>query len=396
MRIGINLLGLLPGMIGGGETYIRGLLAGLGQVDHDNEYVIFANRDNYATFHGLPQNFRLVRCGFSARWGVWPLFVTRVLGEQIYLSHRAGRERLDVLHSPLDTMPLFAPCATVMTLHDLNFDAVPEATTAFRRRIATALVKICARRATVVVTVSEFSRAEIIREIGLSSGRVEVVYNAPGRESCVDEDQWPSLARRINLTLPYVIAFSSLNPHKNLGRLIAAFGRLKPERRWQLLVVGHLSPRGVSLRDLAVRYGVERSVIFSGYLSDTDVSLALKHARLLAFPSLYEGFGIPVIEAMNIGVPVACSNAAALPEVAGDAALLFDPGSAEEIAAAINRLLTDGGLRERLIAAGYNNVRRFSWTRTSEQTLAVYRHACQANHRHRRSSAGERLPSSSN
>jgi glycosyltransferase involved in cell wall biosynthesis len=376
MRIGINLLGLLPGMIGGVETYIRGLLNGLSRVDTDNEYVIFANRENWATFNGLPENFKLVRCDFSGRWTIPSLFLTRVLGEQLYLPRRAGQERLDVLHSPLDTTPLVAPCATVMTLHDLNFDAVPEATTALRRRIAKSLVRTCARKATAVVTVSEFSRREIIRDMGLSPKRVEVVYNAPGRDRCANEHQWSALARKFNLALPYVIAFSSLNPHKNLGRLIAAFANLQPQCKWQLLIVGHLPTRGDSLRDLAVKHGVERWVIFSGYLGDGDVTLALQHARLLAFPSLYEGFGIPVIEAMNMGVPVACSNAAALPEVAGGAALLFDPCSAEEISAALSRLLTDGSLRESLIAAGYNNARRFSWTRSAEQMVAVYQRAC--------------------
>lgn len=381
MKIGINLLGLRPAMIGGVETYIRGLLAGLCHVDHDNEYVIFANRDNYATFSGLAENFRLERCEFAAGWRPWSLFVTRVLGEQFYLTWRAAREQLDVLHSPLDTISLFAPCATAMTLHDINFDAVPEATTAFRRRLARILVKACARHATVVLTVSEFSRREIVREMGLAPERVKVTYNASGRDRSASENYWPGLARKINLRLPYIIALSSLNPHKNLGSLIAAFARLRPEGRWQLVVVGHLPTRGVCLRELALSYGVERAVTFTGYLSDGELTLALRHARMLAFPSLYEGFGIPVIEAMSLGVPVACSNAAALPEVTGGAALMFNPRDPAAIASAISRLLTDERLRERLIAAGYKNARRFSWSRTSEQTLAAYRYAYAAKNR---------------
>jgi len=127
VKIGINAVGLLPGVIGGGETYIRGLVGGLSRLRCHDQFVLFTNRENHPTFGGLGPNFRRIRFNFSARWTIPSLAMTRVVGEQFLLPWRAAREGLDVIHSPLDTVPLMARCATVMTLHDANFDALPEA-----------------------------------------------------------------------------------------------------------------------------------------------------------------------------------------------------------------------------------------------------------------------------
>ena len=141
---------------------------------------------------------------------------------------------------------------------------------------------------------------------------------------------------------------------------------------WKLLVAGH-PPRGKeSLAALARKLGIEDAVRFTGYLRESDLQAVLEHSRLLAFPSLYEGFGLPVVDAMAAGVPVACSRATAVPEVAADAAVYFDPLSIEQMTAALQRLLTDDSLRSRMITAGFANVQRFSWDRTAERTLRVY------------------------
>ncbi len=373
MRIGFSVLGLLPDTIGGVETYIRGLLNGLGRIDSENEYVVFTNRDNHESFDGLGRNFRRILYDFSGKWDVRSLAMTRLVGEQLYLPYKAARESLDILHLPLDTIPLLSRCRTVMTLHDLNFDAVPEATTAARRMLATGLVKASARRADAIVTVSNFSREEIISKLGIAPDRVSVTYNAVDHHPLTPRHDWAELAGRLGVTKPFVIAFSSLNPHKNIATLLRAFSMLKSRERWQLMVVGHLPTCGKSLVRMAAELGIADSVAFTGYLSRRDLTLALHKARALVFPSLYEGFGIPLLEAMSVGVPTACSNVAALPEVAGEAALFFNPLSPENMAATVERLLTDELARERLIAAGHDNVRRFSWEQTARRTLEVYR-----------------------
>ena len=373
MRIGFSVLGLLPDTIGGVETYIRGLLNALARIDTDNEYVLFTNRDNHDSFDGLGLNFRRILYDFSGKWDVRSLAMTRLVGEQFYLPYRASRESIDILHLPLDIIPLLSRCRTVMTLHDLNFDAVPEATTPARRMIATGLVKASARRADAIVTVSNFSRDQIVSKLGVAPERVSVTYNAVDQHPLTPRHDWAELAGRLGITRPYVIAFSSLNPHKNIATLLKAFSLMKSHKRWQLMIVGHLPTRGKPLTRMAAELGIADSVAFTGYLSRKDLTLALHKARALAFPSLYEGFGIPLLEAMSVGVPVACSKVAALPEVAAEAALFFDPLSPENMAATIERLLTDELARERLIPAGHDNVKRFSWEQTARRTLEVYR-----------------------
>jgi hypothetical protein len=177
VKIGINLLGLLPDVIGGGESYIRGLLHGLNRLDTDDEYVLFTNRDNHPTFADFGPRFRRVLYDFSAQWNVPALAMTRLVGEQFYLPWRAALDGLDVIHSPLDTVPLFARCPAVMTLHDVNFAAMPEATNPAENFIARTLVKTSARRARAILTVSEFSRREIAATLNVDSARIFAVHS---------------------------------------------------------------------------------------------------------------------------------------------------------------------------------------------------------------------------
>jgi glycosyltransferase involved in cell wall biosynthesis len=377
VRIGINLLGLLPDVIGGGETYIRGLLYGLNRLDTDDEYVLFTNRDNHPTFANISPRFRRVLYDFSAQWNVPALAMTRVVGEQFYLPWRAVLDSLDVIHSPLDTVPLFARCPSVMTLHDVNFAAMPEATSPVQNFIARTLVKISARRARAILTVSEFSRREIAATLNIDPSRIFAVHNS-GLRGAQRPVKWQQVASRVNIQEPYVLAFSSINPHKNIGNLLRAFARVQLPEQVQLVVLGKLPLGGESLLALARSLGIEKRVSFTGYLKEEEKAQVLQHARMLAFPSLYEGFGLPVIEAMSYDVPVACSNVAALPEVSGNAARQFDPRNVSEITVAIEEVLSDEALRVRLIAAGRINARRFSWERTARLTLQVYRYAAGA------------------
>jgi glycosyltransferase involved in cell wall biosynthesis len=377
VKIGINLLGLLPDVIGGGETYIRGLLYGLNRLDTDDEYILFTNRDNHPTFADMGPRFRRVLYDFSAQWNVPSLAMTRLVGEQFYVPLRAALDGLDVIHSPLDTVPLFAPCPAVMTLHDINFAAMPEATSPVQNFIARTLVKTSAQRARAILTVSEFSRREIAATLAIDSARIFAVHNG-GLRDAHRAVKRPKVASRVDIQKPYVLAFSSVNPHKNIGNLLRAFARVRLPQQVQLVVMGKLPLGGESLVALTRTLGIENKVSFTGYLKEEEKARVLQHARMLAFPSLYEGFGLPVIEAMSYDVPVACSNIAALPEVAGNAARMFDPRSVNEITAAIEEVFSDESLRARLIAAGRVNARRFSWERSARLTLQVYRYAAGA------------------
>ncbi len=375
MRIGINALALLPGVVGGGETYIRGLLFGLEQLNTGDEYLIFTNRDNHESFAGLGGSFRRVRFNASARWNIRSLLLTRVIGEQFWLPRAAGLQRVDAIHSPLDTIPLRARCATVMTLHDLNFEAFPEAANRAQRKMARALVSASARRASAIITVSRFSHGAILDGLKVAPERLFMVHNGGPIPVPASYDNWSTRAVRMGIERPYVLALSSVNPHKNIDTLIRAFRGVRSADDCQLVIVGHMPKTGPSLLELSHSLGLGRKVIFTGYLDNDSLKQAMRHARLLAFPSRYEGFGLPVIEAMADGIPVVCSNAAALPEIAADSALFVDPLSPGQLTSAIERMLADEALRRRLSAAGRRNAGRFSWERTAMLTSGVYRYA---------------------
>lgn len=368
MRIGINLLWMLPGVVGGTETYVRGLISALAQSDHESEYVLFTNRENHRLFAHVGANFRAELCDFSAmsRW-------RRLAWEQVVLPRRAARLRLDLIHAPAYTSPVLTRCPRVVTIHDCNAWAVPESVHGTRRLVLKLLMRASSRTASAIIAVSEFSARHIVWHLKANPRKVAVIYEASRRRALASPGDWGAFARRWNLFGEYLLAFSSAAPHKNMVGLIRAFGRMRERSGLRLVLVGHPPETTESPMKVAQAEGVGGDVIMTGYLDDGELQLVLEHSHALVFPSLYEGFGIPVLEAMAAGIPVACSNRGALPEIAGEAALFFDPSSPEEIESALQKVVRDKNLRERLIAAGYVNARKYSWERTAAETLRAYR-----------------------
>lgn len=365
IKVGISLLWLVPGYAGL-ETYARGLLAGLAQVDFKNRYVLFTNPLNHLTFDGLPDRFSRRLCGLPVRSRVaWRI------AEQLLLPGYTASENLDIIHCPDDMMPLRSSCRTVVTIHDVNFRSFAGRVPPSVGRLCESWVRRSADRADAIITVSEFSRREIILRLAIPATRLSVIHNAPAIRVRPLQARWPALARRHSVSRDYLIAFSDGSPHKNLVTLLRAFALSARKHAMQLVVIG--SPqRDKPVRSLMREFKLNGSVIFTGYLSDDDLSLMLTNAKSLVFPSLYEGFGLPVVEAMAAGVPVACSKTSALPEIAARTAIFFNPSDPADIALAIDRLTTDESLRRHLITVGKRWVRRFSWERAAKQTIGVY------------------------
>jgi glycosyltransferase involved in cell wall biosynthesis len=371
MRVGLNLLYLIPSVVGGTETYARSLISALAGEDGDAEYVVFVNAEAADMDVEPAPNFRRVRC--RVRASRRPL---RYAWEQLVLPLQVVRHRLDVLHSLGYVGPLACPCRHAVTIHDLNYLRHTHGMPDSRRRALRFFVGHGARRADHVLTVSEFARGEIVGELGIPPERVTVTYNAPRTaargEGSRDARSGSDIARRYGLPSRYALAFTSQSAHKNIDRLIDAFGLLAPSIPHALVLVGH-EPAGSTLRARVAAAGLGDRVVFTGYVPDEHVLPLLGGADLFVFPSLYEGFGIPVLDAQSVGVPVACSSAGSLPEVAGPGALLFDPWQVDAIARAIQMCLADGALRDRLRRAGSANVARFSWEATARATVGVYR-----------------------
>ena len=362
MLIALNLLYLIPGVVGGTETYATSLIHALAKVDGENDYVVFVNKGGADLDVTPGPNFHRIVCPFIALRRI-----VRYGWEQGIFPFQLRQRRPDLVHSLGYVSPLAGPRPQVVTVPDLNYIRHQGRHTAAGRRVLRFFVEQTVKRADHVITISEFSRGEIVRNLDIAEDKVTVTHLA-GRESSNGaagaHDNPPSIPA------PYIMAFSSLSAHKNLPRLVAAFQRIVDVVPHSLVLVGHL-PENPDFRAELERAIGDR-IRFTGYLPDEQVMTLMRNASLFAFPSLYEGFGLPILDAQHARVPVTCSAVAALPEVAGDGAYLFDPMSVDEIANALKACLLDLDLRATLTEKGFRNAARFSWAKTARETLAVY------------------------
>ena len=365
MRIGINLLYLLPGVVGGTETYAEGLLAGFAQLNLQDEFVVFVNRESANWPLPFAPNFTRVVCPVDATSRG-----KRYLFEQFRLSRLLRLHGVDVVHSLGYVCPLLAPCPSVVAIHDLNYCVVGDEMPIARRLGLSFFVKKSAHRADHITALSSFSRSQIVRFLGVSESKVTVLGAAARLENDSPDDA--AVLEPLGIGSPYIIAFSSQSPHKNIPLLLQAFALARQHYglTHHLVLVGHI-PGNAHFRSLVERD--DESVRFTGYLGDSALAAVLRGAQLLVFPSLYEGFGLPVLEAMEVGVPVVCSNVASLPEVAGSASIMFDPFSVEEMASAIVKVAQDPEMQGYLRRKGFENCKRFSWIRSACKAMEVYR-----------------------
>jgi glycosyltransferase involved in cell wall biosynthesis len=350
-RIGVNALYLIPGGVGGTEIYLRRLLAALASIDRQNEYFVFTNRETtdlvprQANFHAKPQ---AVRASFRP---------ARILWEQIALPLQSTR--LDVLLNPGFTSPTLAPCPCVTVFHDLQHVHHPEYFRWFDLPFWKLLLRASAHRARRLIAVSQATRQDLVRVYGLSVDRIDVVLHGV-------EPEFFALDR--TRTEPFVLCVSTLHPHKNLDRLIRAYARHR--RPWRLIIAGMRGFFADALERLIQDLGVQDSVKLTGWIPRAELLQLYARAKAFVYPSTFEGFGMPVLEALAAGIPVACSDIPPLREVAGDAALFFDPLSEDAIAGALDRIVNDGELRTQLAEAGPQRARAFTWVRAAQQTLA--------------------------
>ena len=368
LRLGLNLLHLVPGETGGAEVYARRLIPALLEARPELQPVLFTGREAAPSLAGED---------WADRVTIVPLRVhtrsrfKRVAAEQTLLPVAARRADIDLLHNLFTTAPALPTVPQVTTIHDLIYKRFPETHAGVLSRGLALLVPLAARRSQRVIAPSEATKADLVRYLGVAPGRVDVTYEGPGLAEGLVPPGEAELRRRFELgDAPLVLSVSAKRPHKNLERLLDAISRVSSEPSPVLLVSGYPTSFEAELR----RRAGDR-VHFAGWVDDETLEGLYRIAICLAFPSLAEGFGLPVLEAMRRGVPVACSNTTSLPEVAGEAALYFDPTDTAAIAAALDRILGDGALRERLAAAGVAQAGKFSWEATAQATLESYERA---------------------
>jgi len=355
LRIGVNALYLIPGGVGGTEIYLRGLLDALAAIDSVNRYFVFTNRETGPD---------LIPKGAGFTWVPQPVRAAsrpaRILWEQTALPLAALRLRLDVMLNPGFTAPLLCPCPQVTVFHDLQHKRHPEYFRWFDLPFWRLLLWTSAHRSHRLIAVSEATRSDLLRFYRIPKDRITVVHHGV-------EPAFSRLGR--SRTESYLLCVSTLHPHKNLAWLIRAYGRKK--RDFRLILAGLRGFHAESIDRQIKEMGLQDSVQLTGWVPREDLYSLYERARAFVYPSTFEGFGMPVLEALAAGIPVACSDIPPLREVASDAALYFDPLNEDEIASAIERIMSDTSLQEQLAKAGRERARPFTWERCAEQTLKV-------------------------
>jgi glycosyltransferase involved in cell wall biosynthesis len=294
---------------------------------------------------------------------------------QVEIGWLAWRHRLALIHDPTGSAPLlFAGGRRVATIHDVVPYVYPATSTLLDWLIYRLWLPLAVRRLDAIITDSEHSRRDIVRHLPVRPDRVHVVPLAANPSyRPLPADAVDSILTRLGLRRPYLLFVGSLEARKNLPRLLEAYATLRPwSERWSLVVVGARKWKSSSIFQTVARLQLEDRVHFTGFVADADLPALYNGADLFVLPSLYEGYGLPVLEAMACGTPVVTSSCSSLPEVAGGAAVLVDPGSVESIAAGIRQVLGDPARADLLRRLGLAQAARFSWERTARETLAVY------------------------
>lgn len=365
MKIGINgrfLVAKRTGVQRAAYNLIKTLI----EVDRDNEYVIFTGKEQIGAPEWAYSNVTVVgddlRPSESFRNHFW---------EQVRLPKLARSHKIDILHSPANVAPLFYSGKSIIHIHDLCFVVNPQWYSFAFRTVYNLIIPQLAKRATKVITNSNNSKNDLLQYFNLPAEKVSLVYwavddtfslppTAAGKALIIKEEE-------------YILYVGSLEPRKNINLLIEAYEKLRhqfPAIKTKLILIGGESPLFASVQLKAREF--RDDVIFKGFVTDSELSEYYRRAKLVAYPSLYEGFGLPPLEAMASGVPVVTSSTSSIPEVVGNAAILINPRDCEQLTNALHRVLTDSLLRESMIRAGTERVMRFNWYRVARGVLAVY------------------------
>ncbi len=358
MRIGIDVTALQTQLFGAGN-YIVNLTQTLIRLDPANDYVIFSKSKQIELFAGRG-HAQVVRVDLPTRYH-------RIAWEQTGFAWLIRRYRLDVVHSPHYTMPMFASCAKVVTFHDMTFFLHPEAHLFYKLIFFRGMIPISARYADALIAISQNTHKDITRLLHINAERL---FTIP-----YGEEQQAAL-RKYDLPAQFILYVGNLEPRKNLPRLLRAFAKLVQRGFPHALVLA--GARGwmdeevfATLRELNLGH----RVFLPGYIPQAELPALYSAASLFVYASRYEGFGLPVLEAMACGAPVITSNVASMPEIAGDAGVLIQPDNEAELSEAMARVLSDNDLRTFLVHRGLERSKIFSWERAAQETLAVYERA---------------------
>jgi len=369
MRIGIDARFYGPSGKGLGR-YTQKLIENLEKIDTKNEYFVFLRKENFNGYVPAKKNFKKVLADYG--WYGWQ--------EQLFFPWLLWKFDLDLTHFPHFNVPLLYRRHLIVTIHDLillhfptlrgttlNFFSYGLKFLAYKLTIGSAI-----KRAKKVITVSNFTKKDILEHYGIEAGKVAVTYEAADDFCRISEKSWEQILENYGIMKPYLLYVGNAYPHKNLECLIGAFKKLnESDPELKLVLVGKEDYFYSRLKKM-VREKNIRNIVFPGYVPDQELDTVYRNCVLYAFPSLYEGFGLPPLEAMAKGAPVLSSNHKCMEEILGDSAFFCDAQSEESICDKIKEILSDENSRREIIEKGYAKSNSYSWKKMANETLTVY------------------------
>lgn len=370
MRIAISLV--MDAAKSGGWQVMNNIINVLKKIDKKNEYILYVENTYNNDLGSLPNNFHIVRTSINAN-----LPLLNILWHTFILPVRIMKDKVDILHLPSHSLSLlFKVKPTILTILDLTEYRLKNHYSKSRMLYRKVMLPISSKLADKIIAISEYTKEEIIRIFKIRPQKILVVYNAANsRYKPIDKAQCKEfLRKKYKIGFPFILYVGQIqHPNKNIVRLLRAFSKIKSDFRvtHKLVLVGKSHPSANIVYQTVDELHLNKDVFFTGYIPDEDLPYFYNAASLFVYPSLYEGFGIPVTEAMACGCPVIASDTSSLPEVAGDAGILIDPNNIDEIAKAIIEVLNNSIKREEMIQKGFKQIKKFSWEDSAKKYIEI-------------------------
>ena len=372
MKIGINARYIQRKIFTGIENYVFNLILNLKKIDKKNNYYLFFEKDRQIpTEFSDNNNFKVIIPKFPTKNQT-----ERIVLNQFLLNSYIRKTRLDIFHEPFFTSPFFKICPTIITVYDIACYIHPEFFDLKTKLYFSLLVLRSIKNADCIITISDSAKKDMVNYLKIKPDKIEVIYAGLDNNftKINSESKLKNIKIKYNISKDYILHVSFISPRKNLINLIKAFDIFKKNTKEgiQLVIAGGKGWNSKKVFELVKSLKLEKDIIFTDHVLKEDLIILYSYAILFIYPSIYEGFGLPTLEAMACGCPVITSKLSSLPEVCEDAALYINPYDIEDMAATILNLTIDDSLKKLLVIKGFKNIKRFNWVKTATETLKIY------------------------
>ena len=368
-RIGINLLFINPKLLGGSVVYAKNLIEEISNIDKTNDYYIYINKESKKLKFNIGSNFKIRVLNFN-----YSSVYLRYFWEQFILPFYLFKDKIDLIHSPGYVTPILSTVKKVVSILDINYKGHSNNMKFTKRILLGIMVNLSARVSNSIITISEFSKKQIIKHTNSKAHKINVTLLSGSSDLNISNNITEELIKsKYRINSDYIICFGGSSPHKNILKLIKSIKNILINKsNLKLVIVGYVTNE---IYDSIKKLKLEDCVITAGFIPDEDVNPLISYAKVFIFPSLYEGFGIPLLDAQSCGVPVVSSNAGSLTEVGGSETYYFDPKSKIDIYNTVSKVinLLDDKKVDDLINFGFSNRSKFSWRKTAKETLDIYK-----------------------